>query len=117
MMDFLHIEAGAAQTAATPEQFIAACTGLTPGEVKKDIEFYSQLLDDLETVAIKDNSKLLAPENRLSLLAMAAYSCKHEVDLEAWLTSFAQRHDEYLADQRENYLYMVTDLEKNGGSK
>ena len=117
MMDFLHIEAGAAQSAATPEQFIAACTGLTPGEVEKDIEFYSQLLDDLETVAIKDNSKLLAPENRLSLLAMAAYSCKHKVDLEAWMTSFAQRHDEYLADQRENYRYMVMDLEKNGGSK
>ena len=117
MMEFLHIQSGAAQTAATPEQFIAACTGLTPGEVKKDIEFYSQLLDDLEAVAIKDNSKLLAPANRLSLLAMAAYSCKHEVDLEAWLTSFAQRHDEYLADQRENYRYMVEDLEKNGGSK
>ena len=117
MMEFLHIQSGAAQTAATPEQFIAACTGLTPGEVKKDIEFYSQLLDDLEAVAIKDNSKLLAPANRLSLLAMAAYSCKHEMDLEAWLTSFAQRHNEYLADQRENYRYMVEDLEKNGGSK
>ena len=48
---------------------------------------------------------------------MAAYSCKHEMDLEAWLTSFAQRNDEYLADQRENYRYMVEDLEKNGGSK
>ena len=117
MMEFLHIQSDAAQTAATPEQFIAACTGLTPGEVKKDIEFYSQLLDDLEAVAIKDNSKLLAPANRLSLLAMAAYSCKHEMDLEAWLTSFAQRNDEYLADQRENYRYMVEDLEKNGGSK
>lgn len=55
---------------------------------------------------IKDGSKLLDKQNRLSLLAMIIYSFKNEVDLDDWLLKYAEHNTTYNADQYENYLYM-----------
>ena len=76
------------------------------------MEFYGESLDDLTNNTIRDGSKLLDKQNRLSLLAMVVYSYKQDVDLEDWLTDFAQKNNTYLADQEKNFLYMKDDFEK-----
>lgn len=111
MIDFLHIEK-VDKTEMSQEQFITECTGLSLSDVKKDTEFYNQVLDDLEDTCIKDGSKLLNSDNRLSMLALVAYSYKSDVDLEEWLTDYASRNIEYYRDPKKNYLHMIQDLEE-----
>ena len=69
-------------------------------------------LKDLENNTIRDGSKLLDAANRLSLLAMAAYSYKNDVDLDDWLEEYAANDNTYFIDQRKNYLHMVNDFKQ-----
>ena len=59
---------------------------------------------------IRDGSKLLDIENRLSLLAMVAYSYKNDIDLDDWLEEYAANNNTYFMDQRKNFIHMVNDL-------
>lgn len=111
MIDFLHIEK-VDKTEISQEEFVAECTGIGLVDVKKDIDFYNQVLDDLEDTCVKDGSKLLNPDNRLSMLALVAYSYKSDVDLEEWLADYASRNSEYYRDQKKNYLHMIQDLKE-----
>lgn len=115
MMEFLHIEESELvieNDEITPEQFIADNVGLSIESVKKDMEFFTQVLDDLEIKTIRDGSKLLNPDNRLSLLAIVAYSIQTDLDLDGWMVEYAKVNNTYLMDQKKNYLHMKQDLEK-----
>ena len=68
---------------------------------------YEDTLTELENNTIRDGSKLLNEENRLSLLAMVAYSYKHDVDLDKWLEDYAEKNNTYYVDQKKNYLHMI----------
>ena len=69
-------------------------------------------LKDLENNTIRDGSKLLEVANRLSLLAMVAYSYKNDVDLDDWLEDYAAKNNTYYIDQRKNYSHMVDDFKQ-----
>ena len=76
------------------------------------MDFYNQMLDDLEDRTIKDGSKLLNSDNRLSLLALVAYSIEMEIDLDDWMLEYARDNNTYFMDQRKNFLHMKQDFEK-----
>lgn len=113
MMDYLHIEEPKTENCKiAPEQFIAQNTGLDIEVIRNDMDFYNQMLDDLEDGTIKDGSKLLNPDNRLSLLALVAYSIEMEIDLDDWMLEYARDNNTYFMDQRKNFLHMKQDFEK-----
>lgn len=113
MRDFLHIKEEEKENHEVAlEQFISDNVGLDIEEVKNDMDFYNQVLDDLEETTIKDGSKLLDSDNRLSLLALVAYSIKNEIDLDNWMLEYAKDNNTYFVDQRKNLLHMKKDLKK-----
>ena len=79
--------------------------------IEDDIEFYKSLLEDW-SVEVDNSSKLLEPGNMNSLLAVIAYSVENELDEEVptWMVSFFDRNTTYNENQKENYTYMVDDL-------
>lgn len=120
MLDFLHREASGCveeREAVSPQRFISDHTGMAIEEVTEDFEFYNQMLDELAIRTIKDGSPLLNPDNRLSLLAIVAYSLGNDIDLEKWLSEYARENRTYFKDPQKNYLHMKKDLERflNGG--
>ena len=79
---------------------------------KNSIRIYMEIcLKDLEDNTIRDGSKLLDVANRLSLLAMVAYSYKNDVDLEGWLEEYASKHNTYNPNQKNNFLNMVDEAD------
>ena len=79
---------------------------------KNSIRIYMEIcLKDLENNTIRDDSKLLDIANRLSLIAMVAYSYKNDVDLDDWMEDYAANNNMYLADQKKNYVRMANDFE------
>lgn len=111
MMDFFNNSYDITDDSMTPVQFISDCTGLDIVKIQEDFDFYDELLNDLEDRTIKVGSKLLDPDNRLSLLAIVAYSLEHDIDLEEWLEDYAKANG-YIKDQKENYLHMIQSLSK-----
>lgn len=109
MKEYLHIED---ETAITSEEFISKTVGIPVEIVKEEIDCYEETLDGLENNTIRDGSKLLDVANRLSLLAMVAYSYKNDIDLDKWLEDYAAKNNMYFPDQRKNYLHMITDLQQ-----
>ena len=80
---------------------------------KNSIRIYMEIcLKDLENNTIKYGSKLLDISNRLSLLAMVAYSYKNDVDLDDWLEEYASKHNTYNPNQKNNFLNMVDDFKQ-----
>lgn len=115
MLDFLHREASGCmeeREAVSPQRFISDHTGIAVEEVAEDLEFYNQMLDELAIRTIKDGSPLLNPDNRLSLLAIVAYSIGNDIDLEKWLSEYARENRTYFKDPQKNYLHMKKDLER-----
>ena len=109
MREFLHIEE---TENVTPESFVAEMVDMPVETVKEELNCYEETLDGLENNTIRDGSKLLDMANRLSLLAMVAYSYKNDVDLDDWLEDYAAKNNTYYMDQRKNYLHMVNDLKQ-----
>ena len=107
MREYLHIEES---KSITKEEFISETIDLPIEEVKKDMDLYEDSLNDLEDEKIKYGSKLLDDENRLSLLAMIAYSYKNDIDLEEWMEQYASKNNTYLINQKNNFLHMQQDL-------
>lgn len=102
------------------EVYISELTGINVEMLRENIDMYIDMLEGdngLKDVCIRDNSRLLNRDNSLSLLAMVAYAESKEENLDEWLTEYAENNDEYLFDQKENYLYMKesfdTYLERN----
>ena len=107
MREFLHIEE---TENVTPESFVAEMVDMPVETVKEELNCYEETLDGLENNTIRDGSKLLDVANRLSLLAMVAYSYKNDVDLDEWLEGYAAKNNTYFMDQRKNYSHMVNDF-------
>ena len=107
MREFLHIEE---TENITPESFVAEMVDMPVETVKQEMDCYEETLDGLENNTIRDGSKLLDIANRLSLLAMVAYSYKNDVDLDGWLESYAAKNNTYYMDQRKNYSHMINDF-------
>ncbi len=78
---------------------------------QEDIDFYCDMLEDL-TLEVNDHTKLLDKSNRVSLIALIAYACENDIDLDKWLIDYFEAHNTYIKNQKKNYLKMVTDLEK-----
>ncbi len=112
MNEFLGISETKDTEVVNTEAFISKYVNLPLKEVVKDIDCYEDTLNDLEDNTIKDGSKLLEADNRLSLLAMVAYSFKNEVDLDNWMAEFASKNNTYFEDQRKNFFYMKSDFEE-----
>lgn len=94
----------------TPEEFIAEMVDLPIEDVSQDIEVYEDTLVDLEDRTIAPQSRLLDAANKLSMLAIIAYSYKHDKDLEEWMEEYSQKNNMFFPDQRKNYLHMVQAL-------
>ncbi|MCI6676105.1 MAG: hypothetical protein MSG78_04245 [Clostridiales bacterium] len=109
MNEFLHIEE---TENVTPESFVAEMVDVPVETVNEEIDCYEETLDGLENNTIRDGSKLLDIANRLSLLAMVAYSYKNDVDLDDWLENYAANNNTYFMDQRKNYSHMVNDFKQ-----
>ena len=109
MNDFLHIEN---QEAVTQETFISEIVGMPVDTVKEELNCYEETLDELENNNIRVGSKLLDVANRVSLLAMVAYSYKNDVDLDDWLEEYATNNNTYFMDQRKNYSHMINDFKR-----
>ena len=107
MREYLHIEE---IENVTPESFVAEMVDMPEEKVKEEMDLYEDSLKDLENNTIRDGSKLLEVTNRLSLLAMVAYSYKNDVDLDDWLEDYAANNNTYYMDQRKNYSHMVNDF-------
>lgn len=118
MLEFLHMDhsenAGGSLKKEELEEitFISENVGIDKCALEKDIGFYHETLDDLEEKTIKLGSKLLEKQNRLSLLAMVAYSYKEDQDLDDWLKVYAEKNPMYFADQKKNFLHMREEFER-----
>lgn len=109
MKEFLHIEE---TEVITPESFISEMVDMPVETVAEEMDCYEETLDSLENNTIRDGSKLLDMANRMSLLAMVAYSYKNDVDLDEWLEEYASNNNTYFMDQRRNYSYMVDNFKQ-----
>ena len=109
MNEFLHIEE---TENVTLESFVAEMVDMPVETVKEELNCYEETLDGLEDNTIRDGSKLLDVANRLSLLAMVAYSYKNDVDLDDWLEEYASNNNTYFMDQRKNYSHMLSDFKQ-----
>ena len=92
--------------------FLSKHVGITKEIIEKDLELYNETLDDLEEHTIRHGSTLLEKQNRLSLLAMVAYSYKEDIDLDEWMLEYARKNNTYFPDQKKNYFHMRDDLHR-----
>lgn len=113
MKEFMHIEDMRNEVEVfSVEKFIADTTGIPIENVQIDLEFYKEILSDLEESGIKVESKLRDEQNRPSLLALVAYSINNDIDLDKWLEEYAKNNNTYFVDQTKNFLHMKKDLER-----
>lgn len=82
-----------------------------PGVTDEDIECYTEVFDDL-IVNVDNSSNLLTNENKVSFIALVAYSFKIDTDLEDWIVDFFGRNNTYIPDQKRNYICMKKDLDE-----
>lgn len=78
--------------------------------LQEDIDFYNDILNDL-TLNVDNNTQLLEEHNIPSLLAIVAYSCKEDINIDDWFVDFFEKNNTYIRNQKENYLKMKTSLE------
>ena len=91
------------------EVYISEITGIDIDVLRENLDWYISVLEDekgLKDRCIRYDSRLLNKDNSLSLLAMVAYAESKEENLDEWLTEYAENNDEYLFDQKENFLHM-----------
>ena len=86
---------------------------VNPDVTDEDVEFYSEILDDI-TLEVDNDTKLLDEHNRPSLVALVGYACQNEIDdkLVEWIKSFFVNNAMYILNQRENFIYMKNSLQK-----
>ena len=86
---------------------------VNPDVTDEDVEFYSEMLDDI-TLEVYNDTKLLDGHNRPSLIALVGYACQNEIDdkLVEWIKSFFVNNAMYILNQRDNFTYMKNSLQK-----
>lgn len=112
LFEYLHINREQLEYPICVEEFIAENLDLDIEAVQKDMDFYEECLTDLTDSTIKDGSKLLNPENHMSLLTMFVYSFVNNVKINDWLTEYAENNNTYFVDQKKNFIHMKNDLEQ-----
>ncbi len=113
MRQYLHVDK--LNKRINVKRFISENTGIKEEIVARDLDIYSDTLDDLEERTIPVGSVLRNEDNRASLLAMVAYSYKEDEDLDDWLEGYAKRNPAYVSDQKRNYLHMREDFMRFAG--
>lgn len=111
MKEYLHIETNEEPT--DPKTFISGVMDIDEEVLEEDMDLYVETLDGehgLKEECIKFDSKLLDEQNRLSLLAMVAYSYRESVDLDNWMREYSAKNNTYFVDQKRNYLHMLNDF-------
>ena len=76
---------------------------------REDLGFYTSILDDL-TKNIKD--KRLFASNKQSVIALIAYSCEADIDIDDWFEDYFDDISTFPENQTENYMNMKTDLDR-----
>lgn len=94
------------------EKFISQMVGIDSKELQYDLEFYKESLEDLVGRTMQYGTELWRRQNKLSLLAIVAYSYREDVDLEEWMTGYVEKNASSALDQRKRYQHMVSDLKK-----
>ena len=112
MLDFLHINKSDMEE-DTVLEFVKENVDLDI--TQEDVEQYEEVLEDL-TLNVDNSSELLNENNKLSLMAMVAYSFCKDVDLDDWIVDFFKRNTGFIHNQKENYICMKKDLDKFVGS-
>ena len=86
---------------------------VNPDVTDEDVEFYSDMLDDI-TLEVDNDTKLLDEHNRPSLVALVGYACQNEIDdkLVEWIKSFFVNNAMYILNQKENFIHMKNSLQK-----
>lgn len=112
MNEFLGIQENSDLVSNPEETFIAENLGINIKEFHDDMKDFNDTLDKLLDDTVKDGSKLLEKQNRLSLLAMMVYSYKEDKDLDKWMAEYAKKNNTYFTDQKKNFLHMKKDFEQ-----
>lgn len=99
------------KTINSPVEFVADVIDIDKEVIKEDMEVYEDDLNTLLDNTVKIGAKLRDKENRLSLLAMIAYSYKEDMDLDKWFAQYAKR-DTYYSDQKVNFIHMKNDFDQ-----
>ena len=76
---------------------------------EEEIDFCNCILDEL-TLNVNNDTKLLDKHNRPSLIALVAYACEEDLDLDNWIIEFFATNVTYKLNQKENYTYMKEHL-------
>ena len=108
MNEFLHISSEDLEEVNTLD-FIKE--NVKSDATEEDVEFYSDMLDDL-TIEVDNDTKLLDEHNRPSLLALVGYACENDIDLDEWIKQWFSTNSIYILNQKQNYLHMITSLQK-----
>lgn len=112
MKEYLGIEdVNIQENAVSSVDFVAEAIDVDRDVIEEDIEVYEDDLNTLLDNTVKIGAKLRDKENRLSLLAMVAYSYKEDTDLDKWFAQYA-KNDVYYADQKVNFIHMKQDFEQ-----
>lgn len=74
---------------------------------KEDIELYSEIVDDL----VDDGNIVLMAQNRQSIIAVVAYACMNDMDLDGCFNEVLSS-TEFSQDQVENYICVKKKLEE-----
>lgn len=91
--------------------FVADAIDVDQKVIEEDIEVYEDDLNTLLDNTVKIGAKIRDKKNRLSLLAMVAYSYKEDTDLDKWFAQYAKR-DTYYTDQKINFVHMKKDFDQ-----
>ncbi|MCR2051048.1 DUF262 domain-containing protein [Acetatifactor muris] len=111
MFEFLHIDNTDVEY-GNMEELIADVLDMEVEEFRDDMKFFNGTLDKLLDNTVKDGSKLLDRQNRLSLLSMMVYSYKEDRDLDNWMENYARNNNTYYVDQKKNFLHMKEDFDQ-----
>ena len=88
-------------------QFVRENVGLDI--TQDDIDDYYSMLDEYD---IDKTSRLLDWQNEPSLVAIIAWSFKHDIDLDDWIKEYFANNNMYSVNQKKNYLHMKNNLDE-----
>ncbi len=83
---------------------------VNPDVTQDDIELYKDMLRDFSGKVDKCG-RLLDRKNQASMVAIIAYACKADIQMDKWVVDYFNRDDSYISGQAENFQYMKCDLE------
>lgn len=109
MKEYLHIED---IEQSTPLDFVKE--NVDPNITADDIADYKQFYEDDIKIEVDNSSKLLEEKNINSMMAMIAYVMNSNIKINVfkeWLVNFFNNNKTYIADQKQNFLHMVSNFE------